>query len=214
MSSPMSQRRSRMMVVPALLLLAGGLAPAQEHVEELLSTSVEIQIIASERETSASAITEWSEERDGYFTYRSLERVVVRVPHAELGGLRGFLDERGDEVVAYNPSTADLRDELRGVEAAIASRSEALDRILAYLEESDVEATLAFERELRSLSGEIEHYVGRRRVLLNRAAYATVEVFLSSRERSIPTTIPSSFAWINSIDLYGFLDELSQGGRP
>jgi hypothetical protein len=173
--------------------------------------SVGVQVVATDRALTSDAIAAWAEDTDGYFVFRSLERVVIRVPNHLLGDLRSIIEAADGEVVAYNPATIDLRAELRDLDAAIASRSEALEQILDYVDEADVRATLAFERELRSLNAEIEAYTGRRRELLNDVAYARVEILLSMRERSIPGRLPSSFAWINTLDLYRFIDEMHAG---
>lgn len=198
--------RARVLAAAMLLVSVASVA------EELLAVDVQMQVLAGDREVTGRALSEWADEHGGYFTFRSFERVTLRVPDHEVARLRAFVERRGDEVVVYNPSTTDLRAELRDVEASIAARREALGEILAYLEDSDVSATLAFERELRALNAEIEQLSGRRRVLLNRDAFARVHVALSARERGIPRRLPSSFAWINEVDLYRFIDSLGEGG--
>lgn len=214
----MRERRPSVRLVCAVFLAAAAVFPppaadAQAPGStELLAVSIDAQVVSSDPGALASRLTSWAEERGGYFTYRSGSRVVVRVPGRAASGLRELLEVSGADIVVYNPSTEDLRARIRDVEAAIASRAEALERILDYLESSDVNATLAFERELRSLNGEIEYYEGQRRSLQNRAAFATVVVTLSARERTIPDRLPSSFAWINTIDLYRFVDEIGTGG--
>lgn len=179
---------------------------------ETLAVTVEAQVVAADREATALALSRWADESGGYFTYRSADRVTLRVPDGAVTELRPFVERLGDEVLVYNPATADLRARLREVDASIASRREALGEILGYLEDSDVAATLAFERELRSLNAEIEQLVGLRRVLRNRVAFARVEVALATRERGVPRRVPSSFEWINDVDLYRFVDEMGQGG--
>jgi hypothetical protein len=204
------------LILSAALSLAVVAAPVPAQSDraplDLLATSIDIQVIAADREAAGEALARWAETTGGYFTYRSLERVELRVPNAQLSAMRDFIEVQKLEVIEYNPATIDLRSELRDIDAAVTSRREALDRILVYLEESTVRATLAFERELRSLNAEIERYAGRRRVLLNDIAYARVTIALSMRERTIPDWIPSSFAWMNTIDLYRFIDDIHNGG--
>ncbi len=179
----------------------------------LLALSVEAQVIASDRPATSELLAQWAEDRGGYFVFRSLDRVVLRVPPASLAELRDAIAGIGDDLVVYHPAAVDLRSELRDVDAAIAARTETLTRILAYLEDAGVSATLAFERELRSLNRELERYAGRRREILNDAAFARVTIGLSARERVVPAQQPSSFAWINTIDLYRFIDEMHGGDR-
>ncbi len=179
----------------------------------LLAVSVKAQVMTGDRDAAGGRLAMWAEANGGYFTYRSLDSLVLRIPDRALAGLRDAMTEFGDELLAYHPAASDLSVELRDVEAAIAARSEALDRILEYLSDSGVSATLAFERELRSLNEEIERFVGRRRTIVNDAAYARVEIALSAPQRSVAERVRSSFAWINTVDLYRFVDEVYGGSR-
>jgi hypothetical protein len=47
---------------------------------------------------------------------------------------------------------------------------------------------------------------------VNDVRYAFVTVSLSTRQSSIPSKRPSSFEWINTVDLYRFLDETHDSG--
>jgi hypothetical protein len=205
--------RSSLLVVAVALIL--GLAPAvaAQNAGELRALSLDIQAVASDPERTSVMLAEWADRTGGYYVFRSAERVELRVSADQANVVRDLLEEGGDEIVLYAPSTVDYRSELRDIEAAITSRSESLDRVLAFLADANVSATLAFERELRSLNEEIEYYEGRRRAILNDSRYARVTVRLSVRTRSIPSAIPSSFPWINSISLYRFIDRLNEEGR-
>ncbi len=187
----------------ALLVAAVGFAAAQEP----LAVSVELQVIASDAEATGLDLTRWADESGGYFTTRALDQVILRLPPELVPELRTRIEERGDTIVRYDPAAVDYREELSRINAAITSRAEALDRILGYMDEADVTATLSFERELRSLLQEIEYYTGQERRITNEIAYATARVFLSSRRRTIPEQRASSFPWINTVDLYRFLEE-------
>ncbi|TFH06165.1 MAG: DUF4349 domain-containing protein [Spirochaetales bacterium] len=171
-----------------------------------LAATAEVQVLCVDREVSSAAFADWAERAGGYYTLRSLEAVILRIPPDRLAELREMIESGGDTIVYYRPGTVDVQQELSQVEAAITSRTEALERVLAYMDDSDVVATLAFERELRSLNGEIEAFTGRRRSLLSSVTYAYVTIALSSRQSSIPSQLPSSFEWINTIDLYRFID--------
>ena len=52
---------------------------------------------------------------------------------------------------------------------------------------------------------EIENQKGRLRKLENDRLFALGEIKLSFKEQTIPTDVPSSFAWINTIDFYRFM---------
>lgn len=191
-------------LLAALLVFTVGVSAGAE---ETLAVSVTLQVIASDPEATGLALSGWADASGGYFTSRSEQEVVLRLPPALVPELRSRIAEMGDTIVSYNPGAIDYREELSRINAAIKSRSEALDRILAYMEEANVRATLSFERELRSLLDEIEHYTGQKRRITNDVTYASATVLLSSRKRTIPEQRPSSFSWINTVDLYGFLRE-------
>lgn len=187
----------------AVLFAIAGAAAA----EDSLATSVTIQVIASDPETSGRTMADWAESVGGYFTFRSEEQIDLRVPPEQVRVLREQILDLGDTIVTYDPAAVDYREELARNTAAINSRNEALERILAFLEDANVTATLSFERELRSLLQEIEYYAGRNRLIRNEVEFATVTVYLSSRRRTIPEQRPSSFGWVNTVDLYRFLRE-------
>ena len=78
---------------------------------------------------------------------------------------------------------------------------------LQYIDQTDVEGTLAIEKEIMQLLTEIEQLKGRLRKLTVDRNYALAQVNLQILGQSLPTDIPSSFGWINTIDFYTFVDE-------
>lgn len=176
-----------------------------------LALEARAQLLVSDREAAADELITWAEEQGGYFVERSLERVVLRVPADAFDELREVSRMTAEEIITYNPSAQDLRQELSAVEAAIASREENLERVLAFLDESDdIEGTLALEREISSLMQELESLRGRERAIRTRIAYARAEIALSAQAADIPDRVPSSFDWLNSLDLYDFIGEASR----
>jgi hypothetical protein len=107
----------------------------------------------------------------------------------------------------------DYRQGLSDAQAAITAREEALERVLRYMDSASVSATLAFERELRSLNEEIEQHTGHVRRMRNDIRYARVRVVLSSYEQTLPQSDWSSFPWINELGMYSFLEKSRVGGR-
>lgn len=193
-------------VTPLLLLfVCTAVISAQQGT---LSVSVSAHLLVVDREQSAASLTQWCESIGGYFTLRSSERVAMRIPMESLNDLRAMVYERADLVLEYNPQARDLRQELRQLQAGIASREESLEQILGYLEDADITSTLAFEQELTAILVELESLQGQMRARINDTRFAYVEIALSSREKTIPQQIPSSFGWINRVDLYQFLAEV------
>ena len=183
---------------------------AAGNAQQYLARTIAAQVVVAEREHAATVIAEFADANGGYFTYKSLDRVIIRIPGTTEGELRKLLVEISDDIVFYNTSSYDRRSELIALDAGISSREEALDQIVQYFETADTAATLAFERELRSLSGEIEYYKGRRLRIINDIRFASATVDLSTLQSDIPRDLPSSFRWINTVSLYRFLDEVQR----
>ena len=172
-----------------------------------ISHRLDVRIVVVDPIEVSNLITEFADERGGYFTTKSEALVTLRLPNERLDEFREFVSQLADETIRYDPSSLDLRLQLVRVDAGITSRTEALDEILVFLEDSDIEATLAFELELRGLNGELETLIGQKRMLLNDIEYSFISVALSSSESEIPVHRPSSFDWINQVDLYYFISE-------
>jgi hypothetical protein len=173
-----------------------------------LAYEVRAEMIVLDADAAGRRLTAWAEKLGGYFLVRSMDSVVLRIPAARVGELRPLLEEVAEVVVSYAPSTQDVREELAAVEASLTSREEALSLILRDVDRADVEGTLALEREVTGLMTDLESLQGRKRLLQNNAAFARVEVSLSARRQAVPTQRASSFAWVNTVDLYRFLEEV------
>lgn len=172
---------------------------------DFLAREARAQLLVEDREAAAERLIAWTEGQGGYFVERSLERVVLRVPAGSFGALREVAADASEEIITYNPSAQDQRQELSAVRAAIASREENLERVLSFLDGADVDGTLALEREISSLMQELESLRGRERAIRTRIAFARAEIALSAQAAGIPDTLPSSFDWLNTLDLYRFI---------
>jgi hypothetical protein len=117
-----------------------------------------------------------------------------------------LLAAEAEEMVEFQLEARDLREEILGLEAGARSREEILARNLTYLDRADVTGTLAIEKEVMQLLGEIEALKGRLRKLENDRRLAKAEIQLNFLEQALPEDIPSSFYWINGIDFYRFME--------
>jgi hypothetical protein len=176
------------------------------YAEDFLAHSMHASILVSNPTHTAEMITQWTEDRGGYFVYKSSELVRVRVPSDQFGSLRIFVEENAEQIVELGINARDLREEIVRLRSGIKSREEILQRNLLYLGRTDVAGTLAIEREIMMLMGEIENLKGRLRKLNIDRDLAQVEVYLSFQEQTLPQDIPSSFEWINTIDFFHFLN--------
>jgi len=133
--------------------------------------------------------------------------VIFRFPHTKVGKLRDFLQDISETVVELSLQAQDLRESILGIQSGIQSREEILQQNLQYIDRTDVEGTLAIETEVMHLLTEIEQLKGKLRKLTVDRAYALAQVNLRILGQSLPTDIPSSFGWINTIDFYTFVGE-------
>jgi hypothetical protein len=184
--------------------------PSPTGPSEYLAQSVQADIVVQSREEAALHLTDWAETVGGYFVERSLEGVELRLPAGTMATLREEVQATAETVLTFDPSADDLRNQLVQVEAGIESRRESLDRIVSFLDTADVAATLAFEKELNQILRELENLEGRRRVLRHRVSHVYASIRLSSQDRDIPSTLPSSFEWIDDMGLYRFIEEVKR----
>ncbi len=201
-------KRTRVAALIAALALAAWL-PASAAAEEYLFHRITATVLVADPDKAAEAVTRWAEEAGGYFLLRSGERAVIRFPNGEIGRLRGLLEGLAEQVVAFSPQAVDLREELLGIQSGIRSRQEILERNLSYLDQANVQGTLAIEQEVLALLAEIEGLKGRLNRLEVDRRLALAEVSFHFLEQTVPADIPSSFGWINTVDFYSFM----QGGR-
>jgi hypothetical protein len=187
----------------ALALLPRGV----DAQSSFLRVQVRAQVVVADAEAAARELAAWSEQAGGHFLLWSRDRVVLRVPAARVEDLRTRLLERAEAVLSYTPSAADLREEMARVEAGITSREESLRLVLSYVDDADVTATLALEKEIAVLVQALEQLKGTRTRLAYDAAYARAEIQLRSQAQTVPRRRPSSFGWINTVDMYRFVEE-------
>lgn len=175
--------------------------------DQFLARSLRARILVHDPDGAVRSLVRWTEEHEGYFVYRSSQRVLLRVPDASAERFRVFLKEQAEELLEISLEARDLRQRLAQVSAGIQSREDILNRNLSSLRRADVAGTLAIEREIMRLVEEIEALKGERRKLEQDSRFLTAEVLLSFEDSTLPQDIPSSFRWINQVDFYRYMEE-------
>lgn len=175
--------------------------------ENFLHHRVQATILVADVDRAIDGLSQWVEEANGYLLYKSNDRVIFRFPYTEVGRLRDFLENIAETVVELSLEAQDLRESILGIQSGILSREEILEQNLRYIDQTDVEGTLAIEQEVMQLLTEIEQLKGKLRKLTVDRTYALAQVNLRILGQSLPTDIPSSFGWINTIDFYSFVEE-------
>ena len=195
------------------LFLALSIGPAAAEEEEsggsYLAHTVRTAVLGTDPGEVSEAVAEWIESKGGYYLFRSEGSISARLPDSYLPSLRSFLEESSERVTEYSPAARDVREEILYLRAAISGREEILEKNMQFLEETGFDATLAVERELMEILTELEGLKGRLRRLEHERRYALVDVRINFLDQGLPTDIPSSFGWVNSVDFYSFI-----GGSP
>ncbi len=173
---------------------------------EYTAYDLKTTVLVADPETAADRIIEWVEENGGYFTFRSSDTVVLRVPSQKMGGFRSLLNELSEAVIDVSIRSQDLRENLLLLRSRIASSEDVLERNLALLDRADVKGTLLIEREIKSLLYEIEGYKGTLRKLETDRRFIHAEVSMSFKEQTLPQDLPTSFDWMNGLDFYRFVE--------
>jgi len=196
--------------VKTAAVLAGLLLAALAGAEEgYLHQSVAVTMLVADADLAGDRLEDWTEAQGGYVLHKSTERVSLRLPHAALPRLRGFLEELSEDILDFSPQAVDLREQLARTQSSLASRREILGRNLALLDQANVAGTLAIEREMLALVQEVERLQAALASLTVDRTYAKVEAALRFMQATLPEDLPSSFPWINEVSFYPFIE-----GRP
>jgi hypothetical protein len=194
----------RTLVVIAVLA-AGFTQPAAG--ENYLYQIIEATVLVADPERTADALESWVEQNGGYALLKSSDQVILRLPFEEIPQLRSKLEELSDYILELSPQSQDLREAILETVAKINSRQEVLRQALALLNQADVKGTLAIEKEVLTLIGEIEQLTATLQNLTLNRTFSRAEISLRYLEQTLPENIPSSFSWINGVDFYSFIKQ-------
>jgi hypothetical protein len=182
-------------------LAAPGLVSAENYLYHTISASV----LVTDAESSSEEIAGWAEKNGGYYVLKSSSYCIVRFPHDLVLEFKEFLEGNADELYSYIPAASDVRNEILFLRSSIESREEILEENLRYLDKTDVSGTLAVEKEVMEILGELEEMKGRLKVLNQNRRFAYAEIGLQFQSQSLPEDVPSSFPWLNTMDLYSLI---------
>jgi hypothetical protein len=203
----MNRRYARTAFLVAALacgcLLVGTGAWAQDTSAILMKMVVKVP----DRDRAADAVVAAAEAAQGYFTEKSRDVVIVKVPAAQAQGLIEIVTRQG-EVIDRQYRREDLGDELIKKQAALKSKEAVHNQYLEVLRQADAEDVLYVEKEIVELVGEIETLKGAIRYLHHRVRFAEIQVSFQFRDRAAPVADgTSSFAWLNTLNLMDLLKD-------
>jgi hypothetical protein len=190
---------------PVLILLFLFSLPGTVFGENYLFHTLDASVLVTDPESSSGEIAGWSEKNGGYYVMKSSSYCIVRFPYDLVLEFKEFLESEADELYSYIPAASDVRNEILFLRSSIESREEILEENLRYLDNTDVSGTLAVEKEVMEILKELEEMKGRLKVLNQNRRFAYAEIDLQFQSQSLPDDVPSSFPWLNSMDLYSLL---------
>jgi hypothetical protein len=169
----------------------------------ILIYTAELTMAVFEVEPGLGKVEALGRELGGFLARRDNAAVTIRVPSARFDEAIRRIAALGD-VLHRSVAAEDVTDEFRDVEARLknarAMRAR-LEQLLAKAEKID--ESIAIERELGRVTGEIERMEGRLKLLRDRAALSTITV--AFRPRTQPSDNPSHFQlpvpWLQELGL-------------
>jgi len=191
--------------VCAMLVAPLFAAELPQQTEGYTAYDLRTAVLVADPEFAADSMVEWVEENGGYFTFRSAETVMLRVPAQKMHRFRYLLNELSEAVIDVSIRSQDLRESLLVLRSRVASSEDILEKNLALLDRADVKGTLLIEREIKSLLYEIEGYKGTLRKLETDRRFIRAEVSIRFKEQTLPQDLPTSFDWMNGLDFYRFV---------
>ncbi|MDZ7838875.1 MAG: DUF4349 domain-containing protein [Actinomycetota bacterium] len=172
---------------------------------------IELEIGAGEFEDKLFEITDIAENNGGFVSssesYSDAEgkltsgRIIVRVPAEKFDPVINKVKALG-EVNHISMSGQDVTEEYIDLQSRLRNLKVQEEVLLDLMEQSkSVEDSIAVQRELSNVQGEIEVLQGRLNYLDNMVSFSTIEVYLTE-----PTTIREASDW-------GFMDAIRRGAK-
>ncbi|MBN1335476.1 MAG: DUF4349 domain-containing protein [Deltaproteobacteria bacterium] len=189
---------------PILAILALAPLPAVAA-DTVVNASLVLKV--AQVEPAADTIVARAEEAGGWFSSRTNDRVVLRVPTESTETFVTGVEALGI-VVDRSFQSEDRSLQLADLRSRAAARRQMLAQYMDLLKTAEQDAILTVEREIVSLVAEIEGYEGRIRFLEDRIAFSEIAVDFRFQDRTAPVNDgSSSFAWLNTVNLSDLLDD-------
>lgn len=144
----------------------------------------------------------------GFLAKQSNFTIIVRVPAARFQEALGRLEKLGD-VTSKDVEARDVTEEYLDLELRIKSARAVRERLEHLLAKANkVEDSIAIEKELQRVMGELESMEGKLKYLRDQAQYSTISVTFSSRTKELVAkdTFKLPFPWLEQLGLGRLLE--------
>jgi hypothetical protein len=169
----------------------------------ILIYTAQVAMAVFEVNASLGRVEAIGRELGGFLAKRDDASITIRVPAAAFEEAIKRIEAVGD-MLHRNVTAEDVTEEFRDLEVRLKSARAVQARLTELLAKAaKVEDSLAIERELDRVSGEIERIEGRMKFLRDRAAFSTITVRFQAKateqvgEGSVRLPVP----WLYDINL-------------
>jgi hypothetical protein len=169
----------------------------------VLIYTAQLTMAIFEVEPALKAAETLSRELGGFMSRQTNDAIVIRVPVARFQEAIGRLEKLGD-VTSRDISAEDVTQEYVDLEVRIKSARAVRERLEQLLTRAGkVDESIAIERELERVVGEIEKLEGRLKFLQDRAVFSTISVTFAARPKELVAkdTFDLPFPWLEQLGL-------------
>jgi hypothetical protein len=147
-------------------------------------------------------------ELGGYMARQSDEAITIRVPVQRFQEAMDRLEKMGD-ITQRDVQAEDVGQEFFDLDVRLKSARAVRERLEQLLARANkVDESIAIERELERVVGEIERLEGRMKFLRDRAAFSTISVRFSRQSQEVVAkgSFRLPFPWLDQLGLGRLLD--------
>lgn len=149
----------------------------------MLIYTAHITMAVFEVNASMSKVEALGRDLGGFLAKRDDRSITIRVPASRFDEAVKRIEDVGD-MLHRNVAAEDVTEEFRDLEIRLKSAHAVQQRLTELLARAvKVEESIAIERELDRVSGEIERIEGRMKFLRDRAAFSTITVTFDAKPR-------------------------------
>jgi hypothetical protein len=169
----------------------------------ILVYTAQLTMAIFEVEPALEAAATLAREMGGFMSRQTNDSIVIRVPVARFHEAIGRLEKLGD-VTHRDIAAEDVTREFFDVEVRLKSARAVRERLEHLLGRAvKVDDSIAIERELERVVGEIEKLEGRLKFLQDRALFSTISMTFEARAKELVAkdTFKLPFPWLEQLGL-------------
>lgn len=163
-------------------------------------------ILVDNTQNAIKDLRAFAPAKNGYVSYFSNDRVVLRIPSGDMDSVKRKLAETG-YVTDERQTRQDFSQVMLDLETRLGVKQKLLSDLNALFSGAKLADTLRVEQEIGKVIVEIEDLKGKIGYYKNRFALSDVTVFVNKSTDSGGTmqTAPSQWNWVRSLGIEGLM---------